>query len=140
MRARFATNGGEAHSDRARLSLLGKDIGQTEIVHWLGAFEGSVGSAAFGMDHPLGDSLSVEVGDEIDQMEVLEQERPVDTDSLGFIRVGVWYAIAGGVQRLLRGSIAVILVGSVEPCLAVTVGLALSSRLGRHDGVVGRGF
>lgn len=46
------------------------------------------------MDDPLGNALSVEVGKEIDQVKVLEQKRPILSDSLHG-----WDASAAGSDR-----------------------------------------
>jgi len=50
------------------------------------------------MDDTLGDPLTVEVRDEIDQVEVLEEKRTVLAHALDLVRVGHGNAIAGGVD------------------------------------------
>ena len=68
----FATDRREADRDGAFFACLAEDIGLAKIVERLGALEGTVGTTPFGVDDSLGDSLTVEVGDEIDQVEILE--------------------------------------------------------------------
>lgn len=72
VRAGLATNGRKAHRQRARLSLGAEDIRHAKVVHRVCAREGSVSSAALGVDDTLWDPLPVEMGDEVDQVEVLE--------------------------------------------------------------------
>ena len=133
VRARLATDRGKSHSQRAFLPCLAEDVGHAKVVHRIGAFEGSVSSAALGVDNSFWNSLAVEMGDEIDQVEVLEQEWAIDTDSLGFVWVRVWSTIAGGVNSFVWGRIAVVFVGLVATWAAVTVGLAVASSLSCHD-------
>ena len=52
-------------------------------------------TTAFCVDNTLGNSLAVEVGQEINQVEVLQQERAILASSLGLIWVRDGGAIAG---------------------------------------------
>ena len=65
-------------------------------------------------------------------MEVLEEERAVCTSTLGLVWMRHWYAIAGGVESLLRWSVPVILVGSELSGFGVAIGLAGGALLCRH--------
>ena len=51
-------------------------------------------TAALGMDNTLGDALAVEMGDEIHEMEILEQQWTIFTSSLHFIWVSDRCSIA----------------------------------------------
>ena len=53
------------------------------------------------MDNTFRDSLAVEVGKQIDQMEVLEQEGAILANPLRGFGILHWTAIGGGVHRLL---------------------------------------
>lgn len=72
VRTRLATDGGEADSDRAFFARLAEDVGLAQIVEGLGASEGTVSPATFGVDNPLRDSFTVEMGEEINQVEILQ--------------------------------------------------------------------
>ena len=126
VRSRFATDGRKADSNWTFIACLGKDVGKAEIIERLGAFEGTVCTAALGVDDALGDTLSVEVGDEVDEVEVLEEERAVCTGTLCFVRVRDRNAIAGGVDGLLAWGVAVIFVGSELSSKGFAVGLAVT--------------
>ncbi len=69
-------------------------------------------SATFSVDNSLWDSLAVEVGDEVDQVEVLKEEGAICTSTLGLVWMRHWDTIAVGVDGLLGWSIPVILVGA----------------------------
>jgi len=62
----LSSDSGESYCDRALLAFLAEDVRKTEVVQRLCAFEDAVSTAALGVDNSLGDSLSVEVGEEID--------------------------------------------------------------------------
>jgi len=97
VRARLTPDGGEADCDGARLSRL-EDVCQAEVIKRVGSLVNTVGSGALCMDDTLGDPLTVEVRDEIDQVEVLEEKRAVLAHALDLVRVGHRDAIAGGVD------------------------------------------
>ena len=65
MRARLTTDGRESYSDRAPFSLL-ENVCKTQALQTLGGFVNAVSTAAFGVDDSLGDTIAVEVGEEID--------------------------------------------------------------------------
>lgn len=51
------------------------------------------------MDDTFGDSLAVKVCQQVDQVEVLEQERTILTNALGGLGVHDRAAVGGGVDR-----------------------------------------
>lgn len=108
VRAGFATHSGESDGDGALLSLGAEHVCHAEIVKRLGACEDTVSPATFGMDNTLRDTLPIEVGDEVDQVKVLKEEGAVGTSPLSFIGMGHRYAIAGGVDGLLRLGVSVV--------------------------------
>lgn len=111
------------------------------------------------MDHSLGDSLSVKVGEQVDQVKVLQEQRTVGSHSLDLccmsaagnesqgeertIGVRHWYTIRGGVQALLgRGVPVFFIVLQVRVVLAVSVavltGNGASGAIGGDVGCVSR--
>lgn len=100
------------------------------------------------VNHSLGDSLSVKVGEQVDQVKVLQEQRTVGPDSLDLccmsatgneshgkertIGVRHWHTIRGGVQALFRRSVPVFLV-----VLQVRVVLAVAVAVLTGDGASG---
>lgn len=76
-RARLATDGGEAEGEGRLFALLEK-LGAREIRDVVRGLKDTVGTAALGVDDALGDALPVKVGEQVDVVEVLEQERSTD--------------------------------------------------------------
>jgi hypothetical protein len=71
------------------------------------------------MDHPLGDTLTIEMSKEVDQVEILEQERAILANPLELL--GVW-------DR-----------GTIGSCVDRLFGVLEGGRwliVGNHDGVV----
>lgn len=87
MAARLATDCRESNSNWALLSLFGEDVQSCQVGNWIGTFEEAVSTRALGVDNTLGDTFAVEMREQIDEMEVLEQEGPVLTNTLCFVRV-----------------------------------------------------
>lgn len=83
-------------------------------------------TAALGMDDSFWDAFPVEVGEQVDQVEVLKKQGAVGTDTLSLVWMGHWDAIAGCVENLLGWSVPVILVASED---------ASSGRIGGFTGV-----
>jgi len=98
VRARLTTNGGKADGNWAFLTLFREHVSQTELWNRICALEETMSTGTLGVNHSFWDTLSVEVSEEVDQVEVLEQEWTVLADSLGL--VGMWHrnAIAGCVD------------------------------------------
>lgn len=61
------------------------------------------GSCTFGMDNTLGDSFSVEVGQQIDEMEVLKQDGTIVPDCLRCRGKGHWTTVGGCVNWSCSG-------------------------------------
>ena len=62
----------------------------------------AISSSTLCVDDTLGDTLTVEMGQHVNQMEVLEQERTILADSLVLLWVLNGTSIRGGVQWPLR--------------------------------------
>ena len=120
MGAGLATNGRESNRDGALLSGL-EDVGHTEVIERVGGAVETVGTTTLGVDDTLGNTLSVEVREEIYQMEVLEEKRTVLANTLNLVRVRHGNTIAGCVESVLALGIAVIVVVAVK----ITVLLAI---------------
>lgn len=93
-------------------------------------------STAFGVDDSLWDTLSVEMGDEVDQVEVLEEKWTVGSCTLCLVRMGHWDAIAGGICCLLGGSVPVIFVCSESCSSRIAVGVGVTGQ-SSHVAIVG---
>ena len=128
--AGFATDGGEANGDWALFAFFAEDVGNAEVVQWLGALEGPMSTAALGVDDSLGNAFTVEMGEKVDQMEVLKKQWTVGTDTLGLVWMGHRDAIAGCVEDLLGRSIAVVFVASEDASSGRIGGFTC---LSRHD-------
>lgn len=59
-------------------------------------FEVSEGTSALGVDDALWDSLAVKVSDLVDEVDVLQQDRSVDSDSLGSCLDSNWGSTSDG--------------------------------------------
>ena len=114
VRAGLATDGREADCDGAFLALLAEDVGNTKIVEGLCASEGTVSTATLGVDDPLGNPFTVEMGEKVDQMEILEEKWPISAYTLGLVWMGHRNAIAGSVKNLLGGGVSVVFVTSED--------------------------
>lgn len=66
-----------------------------------------MGAAALSMDDTLGNALAVEMREKVDQVEVLEEERAIVADTLRLIWMGRRRAVAGGVDCLCGGGVAI---------------------------------
>lgn len=76
MRSGFSAYGRETHGDGARLSTL-EDVCNGKVGCIICRLVISVGTGALGVDDTLGNTLTIEVGEEVDKMEILEEERSV---------------------------------------------------------------
>jgi len=65
-----------------------------------------VSSGTLGVDDTLGNPLSVKVRKQVDQVEVLQEERSVETGPLDSVRVALGRTVRGGV--LAAGSAIVL--------------------------------
>jgi len=82
----LATDGRETDGDGALMTLL-EDVCQADIIKSVGCPVDTVCSTTLGVNDTLGDTLAVEVREQIDQVVILEKKRPVLADTLGLIRV-----------------------------------------------------
>ena len=128
--AGFATHGRESNGDRALFAFLAEDVGNAEIIERLGALEGTMSTAALGVDNSFGDAFTVEMGEKVNQVEVLKKQWAVGTDTLSLVWMGHWNAVAGGVENFFGGCIAVILVASEDASSGKIGGFTC---LSRHD-------
>ena len=69
-----------------------------------------MGSTTLGVDDTLGDTLTVEVRKQVDQVVVLEEKRAVLAGTLCLVGVGHGNAIGSGVEGVLRLGVAVVAV------------------------------
>jgi len=90
--ARLATDSGESDSDGTLLAGL-ENVGKTKVLEGVGSLVVSVGTTSLGVYNTLGDALTIKVREQIDQVEVLEEERTVLTNALHFVRVRLGSAI-----------------------------------------------
>lgn len=51
-------------------------------------------TTSFSVNNTLGNSFTVEMGEKVDQMEILEQKRPILARPLRLIWMGLWDAIS----------------------------------------------
>ncbi|KAH0357207.1 CAT1 catalase, partial [Aureobasidium melanogenum] len=110
---RLATNSGESNSDGALLAGL-ENVGHTQVVKRVGGLVVTVGTTTLGVNDTLGNTLAVEVRKKVYQVEVLEEKRTVLSDTLNLVGVRHGDTIAGSVQGVLRGGIAVVVVVAVK--------------------------
>jgi hypothetical protein len=106
VRSRLAAHGGEANRNGALCSLL-EDVGLAEILEGFRRLEGSMGTTTLGVDDALRNALAVEVGEEINQMEILQQERAILSYTLNLVRVWHRDAIAGAVHDILSLAVSI---------------------------------
>jgi len=121
VRARLTTNGRESDSDGALLAGL-EDVGHAEVVERVGGLVETVGTTTLGVNDTLGNTLAVEVGEEVYQVEVLEKERSILANTLHLIGVRHRDTIGGCVKGVLAGCIAVVAVVAVEITVLLAVG------------------
>lgn len=121
----LTTNGRETDGDGALLALL-EDVGKAQVVQRLGSPVETVGTTALSVNDTLGNALAVEVREQINQVEILKEQGTVLAHTLGLVWVRHGNAIAGGVQRVLGGSVAVVDVVAVDVAIAAAIGGVLS--------------
>ena len=111
VRAGLPTDGRETDGDWAFLAGLANEVGKADIVQRLCAGEDSVGSGTFGMYDTLRDTFTVEMGEEVDQVEVLEEERTICPGPLCLVWMWHRHTIAGGIEGILGLGVSIILIG-----------------------------
>ena len=100
VRSRFSTDCRKANRDGACFAFGAEQVGQTKVVDGIGALEDTVSATAFGMDDTLRDTFTIEMGQKVNQVEVLEQKGTGATSSLCFVRMSDGSAVACGVDRV----------------------------------------
>lgn len=117
------------------LGTLFKHGGETEVFESVCTLPDTMSTSSLGVNDSLRNSLSVEMGEKVDQVEILEQKRSIDTDSLGLVRMRHGDAIGGGVDAVLGLGMTVSLVGGElgvgDRALASTILLQLVEIGGR---------
>lgn len=73
VRAGLSADGGEADANRTFVASLAEEFGKAEVIERLRAPVVSVSASTFGVDHTFWNTLSIEVRDEVNEVEVLEQ-------------------------------------------------------------------
>jgi hypothetical protein len=121
VRARLTTNSGESHADGALLASL-EDVGHAKVVKGVGGLVETVGTTTLSVNDTLGDTLSVEVREEIYQVEVLEEKGTVLANTLDLVGVRHWDTVAGCVEDILARCIAIIVVVAVDITTRLAVG------------------
>lgn len=82
----LASDGRETDGDGALVALL-EDVCQAEIIKSIGRPVDTVCSTTLGVNDTLGDTLTIEMREQIDQVVVLKKERTVLADTLALVRV-----------------------------------------------------
>lgn len=100
-RSFLAADSRESDNGWCLLSNTTQHVYRGDIADVVCDLELSIGTGALGMDHALRDTLTVEMGKEVDQMEVLEQQRALSTNALPLGGVVNGSAIGSGVHGLL---------------------------------------
>ncbi len=86
-RAALAGHGREADEQVGLLADLGEDLGLGVLRDVVGDREGAEGAGALGVHAPLRDDLAVEVGELLEEPDVLEQQRAARTGGQGVLVV-----------------------------------------------------
>ena len=76
----FASDCGKACNAFGLLANSVEHVHRSQITDIVRNLEFAICSSAFGMDDPFRNTLAVEVGEEIDQVEILEEKRAILTD------------------------------------------------------------
>ena len=100
--AQLAGDGREAGEHLGLLADGGEDVGRRVARDVLGDGQRAVGAPALGVHRPLGDALAVLVGELLDQLVVLHQQRPARAGGHRILVVGDGGAGGGG-EGLLAG-------------------------------------
>lgn len=82
------------------------------------------------MDNSFGNALAVKVREKVDEVEVLEQQRPVLTDTLCLVGVRVWNTIGGCVGDLFGCGVPVIGIVAVQVTIVLAIGSMRSVAIG----------
>lgn len=97
--ARLTSDGRETSNQLGLLADGVQERRATDVGDVVGDLEVAERAGTLGVDHSLGDSLSVEVGKRVDQVEVLQQQGAVLTNTLGGEWVGNGVTVGVCVRR-----------------------------------------
>jgi hypothetical protein len=95
-RTLFTTNSGESSEDRSSLSNSVQKFGLAELGDVVSDFEVTVSTGTLGVDDSFGDSFSVETGELVDQIEILEEDWAVFSSGEGVLVVVNGSTVRGG--------------------------------------------
>ena len=95
-RAALAGHGGKADEEIGLLSHLGEDLGLGIAGDVVGDGEGAVGAGTLGVHAALGDHLPVEVGEFLQEPDILQQHRAARSGGHDVLVVGDGSAGVGG--------------------------------------------
>lgn len=85
------------------------------------------------MDNSFGNALAIKVREKVDEVEVLEQKRPVLTDALCLVGVWVWNTIGGCVDDFFGCGISVIGIVAVQVTIVLAIRSMRSVAIGIHS-------
>ena len=100
-RALLTADGGEASNAFRLLAQPAEHVNGSQVGDVVRNLELAICSGTFRMDNALGDSLAIEVGEKVNQVEVLQQEWAILADTLTGLGVHHRAAIAGSIDGLL---------------------------------------
>jgi hypothetical protein len=84
----LTSDSGETEEARSALTNLVEEVGLGKFRHITGDFKVAVGSSSLSMDDSLGNSLSVEMSELVNEVEVLEDNRSVGSNGHAVLVVG----------------------------------------------------
>lgn len=113
VRSRLTTDSREPYCDWTLLSWL-EHVCYTQVLESLGRLVYTVSSRTLSVNDTLWDTLAVEMGEEIDEVEVLEEKRTTLSDSLGLVWVWHWDTIAGSIDGVLGLRTSIVLIVAVR--------------------------
>lgn len=97
----LTTDGRESGNTFGLLANTVEHVDGANIANVIRHLKLSKGASTLGMDDTLGDTLAVKVGEQVDQVKVLQQKRTGRSNTLPFRRVIYWATIGGCVDGLL---------------------------------------
>ena len=92
----FASDGGESEEDGCHFADIAEKLGLAVLGDVMGDFEVAVSAGSLGVDDSFGDSLPVEFGEFVDEVEVLEEDGTVGTEGHGVLVAADGEALGGG--------------------------------------------
>ena len=95
-RADLTSDGRESQEERCSLSDGVEELSLGEFAYIVGNLEEAVSAGSLSVDDSLGDSLSIELCEFVDQVEVLKEQRASGASSHRELVVVNWHARASG--------------------------------------------